>query len=284
MRRPRSKLTKAAVAAGLFPYLVVVVFPLVWLFYTSLKPDAEIFANPFAPPDLSALRWDNFTRAWDGAGFSRYVFNSVLVTVSTVAGTLLLGSLAAYALARFRIAGGKPIFYVFLAGMMLPLQLSIVPLFFQMRACGLLNSRLGLILAYVATGLPFAIFVLTAFFRTLPHALYEAAQIDGCNDWTIFWRIMFPLAKPGLVTVAIFATLGTWEEYFLGFMFLSGPAGEPARTLPLGLAQIAISSQYRSDWGVVFAALVLVTVPVLVFYLFTQRQLIKGITSGAVKG
>ena len=287
MSRPASRshpLSRAFLCVVLGSYLVCVVFPLVWLLYTSLKDDRQIFLNPFALPALGDLHWDNFTRAWTGAHFSTYFLNSVLVTGATLLATLLIAALAAYALARLRVPGGRLLHLLFLGGLMLPIQLAVVPLFFQMRDMGLLGSRLGLIAVYTATSLPFAIFVLTAFFRALPRTLQEAARIDGCGELRTFWSIMLPLARPGVVTVAIFTVLGVWNEYFLAFMFLSGEGSEKARTLPLGLAEIAITSQYRSDWGVAFAGLVLAAVPSLVFYLFLQRHIVKGITSGAVKG
>jgi ABC-type glycerol-3-phosphate transport system permease component len=192
--------------------------------------------------------------------------------------------MAAYALSRFRIPGGKAMFFIFLSGLMIPIQLSIIPLFFHLRDAHLLNTRLGLILFYVATGLPFAIFVLAGFFKSLPGSLHEAAQIDGCSEWRIFWSVMLPLARPGLITVAVFTFLGVWNEYFGAFMFMSGAGGEPYRTLPLGLANITIVSQYRSDWGTAFAGLVLVMLPTLLVYIPLQKYLVKGITAGAVKG
>jgi N-acetylglucosamine transport system permease protein len=266
----------------LFSYLVVVVYPMLWLFYTSLKPDREIFMNPFAFPHWNDLRWDNFQRAWEGAHFSRDFFNSIVVTAATLFGTLVLSSTSAYALSRFKIAGGKPIFYIFLIGLMVPGQLAIIPLFFQMKQMGLLNSLPGLIVVYIAGGLPFAIFILTAFFKSLPRSVYEAAQVDGCGEWRAFWSIMLPMARPGLITVGIFTALGAWNEYFTAFMFLSGSDG--MQTLPLGLAQITITSQYHSDWGVAFAGLAMTTLPILILYIFMQKYLIKGIVAGAVKG
>jgi len=280
----KTVISRAFLHTVLLTYLGLVVFPMVWLLYTSLKQDGQIFLNPFALPPLDDLRWDNFSRAWNGAHFSTYFLNSLVVTGASVLSTLVFGSMAAYALAKMRVPGGQLLYLVFLAGLMLPIQLAVVPLFFQMRDLGLLGSRFGLIVVYTATSLPFAIFVLTAFFRALPKSLQEAARIDGCGEIRTFWSIMLPLARPGIVTVAIFTVLGVWNEYFLAFMFLSGEGGEGARTLPLGLADIAIASQYRSDWGVAFAGLVLVTIPSLIFYLFLQRHIIKGITSGAVKG
>jgi len=281
---PKVSVVRMLTFSVLFSYLMVVVYPLLWLLYTSLKTDQEIFLNPFALPDLQNLQWHNFARAWTEAHFSRYFLNSILVTIVSLAGCLLLASMAAYALSRFKIRGGKPVFYLFLSGLMIPAQLAIIPLFFQMRDLGLLNSRTGLILVYTAGSLPFAIFILAGFFKSLPTTLYEAAQMDGCGEWRTFWSVMLPLARPGLITVAIFSFLNFWNEYFTAYMFLSGADGEGVRTLPLGLANIAITSQYRSDWGVCFAGLVLVLIPTLLFYALLQRHIVKGVTAGALKG
>jgi len=269
---------------ALLVYALVVIFPVIWITYTSLKSDAEIFLAPFALPDPGSLHWENYGRAWTGARFSGYFFNSVLVCGVSLAGILLLSAMAAYALSCFRIRGGRLIFLTFLAGLMIPLQLALVPLFFQMRGLQLLNSRLGLILAYIAWGLPFAIFILSGFFRSLPSSLYEAAIVDGCTEWRAFWHVMLPLARPGLVTVAVFSFLGLWNEYFMAFLFMSGAESEAVRTLPLGLGNISITSQYRSEWGTAFAGLVLVTLPTMAFCLVLQKHLVKGITTGALKG
>ena len=280
----KSAIVKMLIFTVLCSYLIVVVYPLLWLFYTSLKTDKDIFLNPFDLPDFQNLQWTNFSRAWTDAHFSHYFINSVLVTSISLVACLLLASMAGYALSRFRIRGGKSIFYLFLCGLMIPAQLAIIPLFFQMRDLGLLNTRTGLVLVYTAGGLPFAIFILAGFFKSLPSTLYEAAQMDGCSEWRTFWSIMLPLAKPGLITVAIFSFLSFWNEYFTAYMFLSGANSEGVRTLPLGLANIAITSQYQSDWGVCFAGLVLVLIPTLLLYALLQRHIVKGVTAGALKG
>ncbi len=282
--RNRLSLTRPLVYAALLSYLVVVVYPMFWLFATSLKQDREIFLRPFSLPHLGDLQWVNFANAWGRGCFGTYFLNSVVVTVATVAVTTLVAAMAAYALARFRFLGARPIFFYFLAGLMIPLQLAIVPLFFQMKSFGLLDSRFGLCVAYVAFGLPFAVFVLTGFFRSLPSSLQEAALIDGAGEFRAFWSVMLPLARPGLITVAIFSFLGTWNEFFMAFMFLSGQGSENLRTLPLGLANITIVSQYRSDWGMAFAGLVLMMLPALLLYLVLQRRITKGIAAGALKG
>jgi ABC-type glycerol-3-phosphate transport system permease component len=268
----------------LLTYFLVVVYPMVWLLYTSLKTDKDIFLNPFELPSVHHLQWENFLNAWTKGNFGDYFLNSVAMTVATVGLVLLFSSMAAYALSRFRFWGARPLFFYFLAGLMIPLQLGIVPLFFQMKDLHLLNSRWGLLIAYVAYGMPFSIFILTGFFKSLPSALHESALIDGASDFRAFWSIMLPLARPGLITVAIFSFLGTWNEFFMAFMFLSGKGSEHLRTLPLGLANLTIVSQYRSDWGMAFAGLVLVMLPTLLVYSLLQKHLSKGITMGALKG
>ncbi len=278
------KVSRTLFFVALAGYALWVVFPMIWVAYSSLKPDDAIFRDTFALPAAGDLRWDNYARAWQEARFSDYFFNSVLVTAVSVTLIVYLGAMAAYALARFRVPGGPVVFWLFLAGLMIPAQLAMVPLFFELRALGLLNSRTGLILVYVANGLPFAIFILAGFFRSLPRTLYEAAIIDGCGEFDAFRRVMLPLARPGLVTVAIFQFIGVWKEYFFAFMLIGGDVEGTARTLPLGLANLAITAQYRSDYGMLFAGLVLVTIPILIVYVALQKHLVKGVTAGALKG
>lgn len=283
--RPRPiSLSKPFIYLILLAYLLIVLYPMFWLLYTSLKPDREIFLHPFSLPNIHHLQWQNFSAAWVKARFGNYFFNSALITVSTVLVTTFLSAMAAYAVSRFRFFGARPIFFYFLAGLMVPLQLTIVPLFFEMKSFDLLGTRTGLFLAYLAFGFPFAIFVLTGFFRSLPASLHESALLDGCTEWGAFRHVMLPMARPGLITVAIFLFLGNWNEFFVAFICMSGKGSEQARTLPLGLANITIVSQYRSDWGLAFAGLVMTMLPVLVVYLFLQKHLTKGITAGAVKG
>ena len=278
------KISRLFIFSVLVGYLAWVVFPMAWVAYSSLKTDEAIFRDAFALPALSDLQTDNYARAWREAKFGDYFFNSVVVTGVSVALIVMLGSMAAYALARFYHPLGRGVFWLFLGGLMIPVQLSIVPLFFELRGMGLLNSRTGLILVYTANGLPFSIFILAGFFKALPRSLYEAAVVDGCSEALAFWHVLLPLAKPGLITVAIFQFIGIWKEYFFAFMFTGGDAGEGARTLPLGLANLSITSQYHSDYGMLFAGLVVVTMPILIVFIALQKHLVKGVTAGAVKG
>jgi len=283
-RAPRFTPGRGVVFAALAGYALWVIYPMVWMVYSSLKTDEAIFRDALAWPPLDGLRFDNYARAWHEARFGDYIFNSVLVTTTAVTLIVLLGAMTAYALTRFHHPAGRTAFWLFLAGLMIPAQLTIVPLFFEMRTLGLLNTRPGLILVYTANGLPFAIFILAGFFRSLPRTLYEAAVIDGCSEAGAFWRVMLPLARPGLGTVAIFQFIGIWKEYFFAFMLAGGDAAGGARTLPLGLANLSITAQYRTDYGMLFAGLVLVTIPLLIVYVVLQRQIVRGVTAGALKG
>lgn len=282
--RARFSVSRSLLFLALLGYLAWVVFPMIWVAYSSLKPNDAIFRDAFALPAGDNIVWANYSRAWREAHFSAYFMNSLIVTTVSVAGILLLGSMAAYALSRFYHPLGQATYLLFLAGLMVPVQLSIIPLFFELRALGLLNSRVGLILVYIANGLPFAIFILAGFFRALPRSLYEAAVVDGCNEVSAFWRVLLPLARPGLITVAIFQFIGIWKEYFFAFMFTSGSQSEGMRTLPLGLANLSLVAQYRNDYGILFAGIVVVTIPILLVYLALQKHLVKGVTAGALKG
>lgn len=246
---------------------------------TSLKPSREIFLAPFHPP--AAPTWVNYEKAWRTAHFGEYFANSVGITTVVVAATLLLASMASYAIARFSFRGARAIHFLFLAGMMIPIQLVVVPLFFEMKALGLLGSRLGLGLVYLATSMPFAVFLLVGFFKSLPDALREAAVLDGASEWTVFWRVMLPLARPGVATVAIMTFLGVWNEYLVAFVLLSGAGG--VRTLPLGLANLTMVGQFRTDYGMAFAGIVIVMLPTLVVYVALERYLTRGLTAGASK-
>lgn len=244
--------------------------------------------------------WDaarqSFRRAWVDSGFQTYFFNSVLVTALSLAGILALGAMAAYPIARFAFPGNRALFLYFLAGMMIPAQLVLVPVFFQFTTLSEWGARLlrpfgytfqlhdslaGLILLYIALSLPFTILVLTGFFRTLPGELRESGIIDGCGEYRVFWHVMLPLARPGLVTAAIFNFIGIWNEYLFALVFVNT---EEKRTLPLGLASVSMQAQYRTDFGLMFAGLVIVIAPTLLVYMLLQRHLTRGITVGALKG
>ena len=288
-------------------WLAAVVLPLVWVFLDSLRTSVEFTANPFGLPwvlsgqapeghDAWAGVVSNFRRAWIDSHFSRYFVNSVFVTTVSLCGILLVSSMASYVLARFTFRGQRALYLYFLSGMMFPAQLLLVPLFFEFGqlstlASGMLaplglevnlhNSLFGLILIYIALSVPFTVLVLTGFFKSLPGALRESAIIDGCSEYAAFWHVMLPLARPGLVSAAIFNFLGLWNEYIFALVFVNSP---DKKTLPLGLASVSMQAQYKTDFGLMFAGLVIVIVPTLLVYAALQRQLTRGITLGALKG
>jgi ABC-type glycerol-3-phosphate transport system permease component len=257
------------------------VAPFLWLLMTSLKPSREIFAAPFSPPSEPTLA--NFRKAWRLAHFGDYFLNSVVLSVAVVLLTVLLSAMAAYAIARFGFPGARAVHFTFLAGMMIPIQLAVIPLFFELKALSLLGSRSGLGLVYLATSLPFAVFLLVGFFKGLPSALREAALLDGAGEWTVFWQIMLPLARPGLATVAIVTFLGVWNEYLVAFFLLSGQSSQSLKTLPLGLANLTLVGQFRTDFGLIFAGIALVVLPTLFVYIGLESHLTRGLALGGNK-
>ncbi|MCC6729326.1 MAG: carbohydrate ABC transporter permease [Chthonomonadales bacterium] len=260
-------------------FALTVILPLVWVLITSLKSSAQIFASPWTLPDPPI--WSNYAHAWQEAGIARCFGNSLLVTLATLAILLPVGAMAAYVFARYPFRGSRILFALFLGGMMFPLFLTIVPLFFLLGALGLLDSLEGLTLVYVAYSLPFTVFVLTGFFLTQPQELLEAAMIDGCGNAQAFRRVMLPLARPGLVVVGIFNAIGLWNEYPLALVIMSS---DERRTLPLGVANLMMVEHYQSDWGALFAGLVIVMVPVLVVYWAFRDRIHETMIAGALKG
>ncbi|MFD5117243.1 carbohydrate ABC transporter permease [Streptomyces sp. NPDC058391] len=259
-------------------WAVLVVLPLLWAVMTSFKDDRSIFTSPWSLPDT--LHFENWSRAWTQAHMSDYFLNTILVVAGSLIGTLLLSSMAAYVLARFEFPGNRFIYYLFIGGMSFPIILALVPLFYVMNNLGLLNSIHGLILVYIAYSLPFSVFFLTAFFKTLPTSVAEAAIIDGASHTRTFFQVMLPMAKPGLISVGIFNFLGQWNQYLLPTVLNTDP---DHKVLSQGLVQLAVSQGYKGDWSGLFAGLVMAMLPVLAAYIIFQRQVVAGLTAGALK-
>ncbi|MGX1880424.1 carbohydrate ABC transporter permease [Streptomyces sp. NPDC055287] len=256
----------------------MVVMPLLWAVMTSFKDDASIFESPFSLPDR--LHFENWSRAWSEAHMSDYFLNTVIVVGGSLVGTLLLGSMAAYVLARFDFPGNRFIYFLFVGGMSFPIMLALVPLFYVLKNMGMLETLPGLILVYIAYSLPFTVFFLTSFFRTLPSSVAEAAMIDGASHTRTFFQVMLPMAKPGLISVGIFNFLGQWNQYMLPTVLNNDPDN---RVLSQGLVELATSQGYKGDWSGLFAGLVMAMLPVLAAYIIFQRQVVSGLTAGAVK-
>jgi len=255
----------------------VMFFPMVWMFYTSLKTNGEIYANAWALPN--APQFGNFVKAWRVGHLGRYVWNSLVCTSTSVSAILLLSSMAAFAFSRLKFRGRDVLFGLFLLGLIIPVQIVLIPLYSAMAQAGLQNTRTSVILPYIAWGLPVSIYILRSFFLTLPVELEDAARIDGCTTFGLYWRILLPLVRPGLAAVAIFSSLGIWNEVLLAFVFLKD---DSLKTLPLGL--YAFYGYHITELNLLFAALTVVTVPMIAVFLIFQRQLIEGLTVGSLKG
>ncbi|KHD75584.1 sugar ABC transporter permease [Actinoplanes utahensis] len=263
---------------AMLAWAVVTALPLLWAVTSSLKTDQEILNEPWSPP--ARPHWENWSRAWTAASIGRYFFNSLIVVGGALALTMLLGSMVAYALARYQFRGNRLLYYTFVAAMFFPVFLALVPLFFVVQQLGLLGTYPGLILVYTAYAVPFTVFFLHAFFRTLPGEVAEAAVLDGCSHAAVFFRVMLPLARPGLVAVGIFNFLGLWNQYLLPLVLNPDP---DRYVLAQGLAALSVSQGYRSDWSGLFAGLTIAMLPVLVAYVAFQRHIRAGLTAGAVR-
>jgi raffinose/stachyose/melibiose transport system permease protein len=252
--------------------------PVSIMMLNSLKSKEEISVNPLGFPET--MRWDNYEIAWQRAGLLNNLFNSVTVTVGTVLLIILTGALASYALARLKIGRiSGAIFALFILGIILPTFSGLIPLFKLMQLFGLYDTLLGLMLIYAAAGLPITILIITKFFQSVPYELEEAAKIDGLGYLRTFWSIMLPLALPAIVTTIIINSLSVWNDFFTVLVFTSDPSNY---TLTRGL--VAFKSEFTVDWSLLFAASTMIALPVFLLFLFLQRFLIDGLTSGAIKG
>ncbi|HEY7485350.1 MAG TPA: carbohydrate ABC transporter permease [Streptosporangiaceae bacterium] len=274
-RRARRRSRGAGVAAGtlLWGYAIVALAPLLLMVASSLRTEHDLADQPLGLPLHPAF--ENYANAWSEGNFSTYFGNSVLVTV----GSVLLGTgvsvLAAYALARYRFPGRLLLSAYFLAGLMLPIRLGIVPVFYLLNSLGLTDSRIGLICVYAASGVPFSVFVLTAFLRQLPVELEEAARIDGAGELRIFGQIMVPLVRPALTTVALFQFIPLWNDFFFPLVLISNT---DKYTLPVGLTHFV--AEFETAHAQLYAGLVLTTIPLVVLFLLATKQIVAGLTAG----
>ena len=255
---------------------VIMLAPILIMIFSAFKSTQQIFKSPFGFPDFANLI--NFTKIWEQTNFLRYLLNSFVVTGASMALILILGTMAAYALGRYRFFGAGFILMFFIAGLTLPLKLAIIPLFMLMRDMGILNNQLSLIFVYTAMGLPSTVFIMTGFIRTLPNELEDAARMDGASEARIMWAIMLPLVRPAMVIAAIQNVVPIWNDFFFPLVFIQNDA---LKTLPQGLT--TFMGEYTTDWGVLFAGLTLSAAPIIAIYVVLSRQFISGMTSGAIK-
>ena len=255
---------------------VIMIYPLFVMVTSSFKTNAEIFSSPLSLPTHFSTA--NLEKVWTETNFVCYLANSVGITAASVALILLFSTLAGYAIARYRFRLSSLVLMFFLSGMTVPLKLAIIPLFIQLDTLGLVDSYLGLVLVYVAMGIPSAVFIMTGFLRTLPRELEESARMDGASELRIMWSIMLPLARPALVIVAIQNAVPIWNDFFFPLVLITS---DNLKTLPQGLTVFV--GEFTTDWGVLFTGLTLAALPITLLYIVLSKQFISGITQGAVK-
>jgi N-acetylglucosamine transport system permease protein len=266
---------------------LITTLPLLWAILSAFKRESEFLNDPLGLP--SGLQWDNFARAWVNANIGQYFLNSLIVVSMSLTLTMLLSSMAAYVLARYDFPGNRIVYFGFVVGLIFPVFLALVPLFLIVRNTANipvigqflgLNSFFSLAIVYAAFSLPFTVFFLAAFFRTLPNTIAEAAIMDGCSHFSLFFRVMLPMAKPGLISLALFNFLGHWNQYILPVTLIGD---RDKRVLAQGIASLAVNQGYRGDWTALFAGLVIALLPILVVYVLFQKKVQAGLTAGLLK-
>ncbi|HHU89167.1 MAG: carbohydrate ABC transporter permease [Sphaerochaetaceae bacterium] len=263
----------------LIAYSVIVVYPVLWTIFSSFKTNQEFYKSAWALPQ--GIFFDNYRNAWETAKIGTYFLNSVIVVAITVVLTLILCATTAYVLARFKFWGNNFVQTLYMSGLYVPTILGIVPIFLLLVSLRMLDTWRGLIIIYTVFSLPFSVFVLISFFKTIPNELSDAARIDGCSEYGTFWRIMFPISKTGLITVSIFNYIWVWNDYLFGMTFITN---DLKRTLPVGLVRLTETLQFKTEWGSLFAGLVIIMLPSIIIYALFQKQLTKGLTAGSIKG
>ncbi len=277
MRRPRRRTRRVlAQGLGLVALVSFALFPAYWMISSGLDPRAAQRGGSLLPSEVSL---ENFSYVLGQAGFARYLANSALVALVTVAISSLVALLAAVAVARFRFRFRTGIMMMILIAQMVPLEALVIPLFLQARSMAMLNSLLGLSIVYLAFSLPFAVWQLRGFVAAVPKEVEEAAYVDGCGWWSMFWRVLFPLVAPGLVATSVFSFITAWNEFIFALTFLQD---QDKYTVAIGLQKFF--GENTAEWGPIMAASTLLTLPVIVFFLLIQRHMVSGLSAGAVKG
>ena len=275
----KQRLSSAGIHAVLIAYSLLALFPLALIVINSFKSKKAIFRDPTGLPLGESFSSDGYSSVLTNSDFPLYFGNSLIVTCVSLVLILLLGAMAAHALSEYRVRGDSLIGLYLILGIMVPIRLGTVALLQLIVDLGLTNTLTALILVYTAQGLPIAIFIFTEFLRSVSKEIKDSARIDGLSEYRIFFEVVIPLVRPVIATVAVFSMIPIWND--LWFPLILSP-GEETRTVTLGVQQFI--GQYTVNWGAVLAALSVAILPVLVMYIIFSKQLIRGITAGAVKG
>ena len=260
----------------LLTYVAMILYPLFNMIMSSFKTTREILTTPFALP--TSFSFANYVTVWVERGFARYFFNSLWLTAVSMFFVVLLGSMAAYGISRFKFRGSIIIYMLFLSGIMLPLRAAVISLFQIVQTLGLFDTPFALIFIFVAMGLPSTVFILAGFMRTIPDSLLQAAQIDGCGQLRMYAQIVMPITIPSVALVTIYNAVPIWNDFFFPLVFIRSASIRP---LPLGLNQFI--GQFGTRWDLMFTGLSVAIIPVLILYLVMSKYFIKGMTSGALK-
>lgn len=278
--RKTSKLESVATHTILIIASLIAIFPILWIISTSFKPYSEVFSTTLnIVPDNFTLDNYKYVLTKNDHIFLTWIMNSAIIAVFTSLFAVFLSATAAYALSRYKFIGHKFTMYLFLVTQMFPGALLLIPLYNLMNSFGLLNTHLGLILAYSTVAIPFSTWMLKGFFDTIPYELEEAARVDGLSQFGTFYKIVLPLSLPGISVTIFFAFITAWNEFMIALTFMST---ESKYTIPIGLQQFV--NQYNTDWHYMAAGAVIVTIPVLILFLYAQKYLVSGLTAGGTKG
>lgn len=281
-------LYKVFIYVVLIALVITIIVPVAWVFLASVKQNSEFYGNPWTMP--ASFHWQNFVEAWTAAEMGEYMLNSVIVTALALGILLVVALPAAYCLARFQFRGSRLLNTCFMAGLFINVNYIVVPIFLMLKDGDtflnkvfghtfLMNNLFMLALVYASTALPFTVYLLSGYFATLPHDFEEAAYIDGAGYGRTMVSVIFPMAKPSIITIILFNFLSFWNEYIISMTLMRNQ-----KTLPVGLLNLMQGAQAKAEFGRMYAGLVLVMLPTLILYMCVQKQLTKGMTVGGLKG
>lgn len=275
--KPGDRGNRIAMQLVLFIWGILVLFPLVWLVLSSLKTQQELTFNVWGFPET--FQFKNYAIAWQKGHLGRYMANSMITTAVSIFVSVACSTMIAYVLSRFKFRLNRAVYYVVIAGMMIPIHSAVIPLYVMAMDWNLMNSRLALGLIYAAFRIPISVFILESFMISIPKELEECAIIDGCSYPAIFLNVILPLSKDGILTITVLTSLSSWNELLVSMLLLGRPE---VKTLPIGV--MGFIAEFSSQYALLCAGLVIASVPNIIFYMLLQERIVKGMTIGAIKG
>lgn len=275
-KRKKINLAKLTVSIILVIWAVIILYPLFWMVMSSMKSYNEIYNSVWSLPETWLV--SNYATAWE-KGISSYFINSLIVTVSTIAGVVVIGSLCAYGLSRYKSRGIDIALMFAMVGMMINPQICLVPLYTILQSLGIHNTRFALILPYIAFRLPLSVLLMRSYFLSIPKEIEESARIDGCSDFGIYRRIFMPMSKPIIFTTVVLTAYYAWNEFLFAIIFIDS---DRLKTIPSGLMNFRDALQ--TDWGVLLAGMVISALPMVIMLIVLQKHLVRGMSEGSIKG